>query len=155
MFAYFFSKDTCINVGYPLQNDPVPEDEFMAKWNTAVGDTFASSVSLQLLTVSTTIFGHCSSVVHILSTCQGNYLCESSPFSSSTVLSYFPCAELPVDPAARFSDLFLTRPRWKSDDIVPFLSDIAVDRKDRDKLLLRYARALTDNDGLWYTARVR
>lgn len=43
------------------KNDPVPEDEFMAKWNTAVGDTFASSTSLRLLT--------------------GNYLCaSSSPF---------------------------------------------------------------------------
>ncbi|KAI9442354.1 sister chromatid cohesion protein Dcc1 [Lactarius indigo] len=118
-----------------LQNDPVPEDEFMAKWNTAVGDAFASSTSLQLLT--------------------GNYLCASSPFCSSTMLSYFPCAELPVDPVARFSDLFLTRPRWKADDIVPYLSDMAVDSKDLDKLLLRYARALTDKDGLWYTARTR
>ncbi|KAH8994018.1 sister chromatid cohesion protein Dcc1 [Lactarius akahatsu] len=117
------------------KNDPVPEDEFMAKWNAAVGDTFASSTSLQLLT--------------------GNYLCASSPFCSSTMLSYFPCAGLPVDPVARFSDLFLTRPRWKAEDIVPYLSDIAVDSKDLDKLLLRYARALTDKDGLWYTARAR
>ncbi|KAI9461279.1 sister chromatid cohesion protein Dcc1 [Lactarius psammicola] len=117
------------------KNDPVPEDEFMAKWNTAVGDTFASSTSLQLLT--------------------GNYLCAASPFRSSTMLSYFPRAELPVDPAARFSDLFLTRSRWKADDIEPYLSDIAVDRKDLDKLLLRYARALTDKDGLWYTVRAR
>ncbi|KAH9176582.1 sister chromatid cohesion protein Dcc1 [Lactarius sanguifluus] len=117
------------------KNDPVPEDEFMAKWNTAVGDTFASSTSLQLLT--------------------GNYLCASSPFCSSTMLSYFPCAGLPVDPVARFSDLFLTRPRWKAEDIAPYLSDIAVDSKDLDKLLLRYARALTDKDGLWYTARAR
>ena len=38
-----------------LQNDPVPEDEFMTKWNTAVGDTFASNTSLHLLTVSTTL----------------------------------------------------------------------------------------------------
>ncbi|KAH9017071.1 sister chromatid cohesion protein Dcc1 [Lactarius hengduanensis] len=117
------------------KNDPVSEDEFMAKWNTAVGDTFTSSTSLQLLT--------------------GNYLCASSPFCSSTMLSYFPCAGLPVDPVARFSDLFLTRPRWKAEDIVPYLFDIAVDSKDLDKLLLRYARALTDKDGLWYTARAR
>jgi len=117
------------------KNDPVPEDEFMDKWNTAVGDTFVSSTSLQLLT--------------------GNYLCDSSPFSSSKMLSYFPCAELPVDPVARFTDLFLTRPRWKADDIEPYLSDIAVDKKELDKLLLRYGRAMTDKDGLWYTARVR
>jgi sister chromatid cohesion protein DCC1 len=71
------------------------------------------------------------------------------------MLSYFPCAELPSDPVMRFADLFLTRARWKAEDIVPYLSDIAVDRKDLDKLLLRYARALTDKDGLWYTARAR
>lgn len=39
-----------------LQNDPVPEDEFMDKWNTAVGDTFATSTSLQLLKVSAAFF---------------------------------------------------------------------------------------------------
>jgi len=117
------------------KTDPISEDEFMTKWNTAVGDTFVSRTSLKLLT--------------------GNYLCASSPFSSSAILSYFPCAELPSDPAMRFADLFLTRERWKAEDIVPYLSDIAVDTKDLDKLLLKYARALTDKDGLWYTARAR
>jgi len=117
------------------KSDPISEDEFMEKWNTAVGDTFASHTSLKLLT--------------------GNYLCEPSPFSSSTMLSYFPCAELPTDPATRFADLFLTRARWRAEDIVPYLSDIAVDTKDLDKLLLKYARALTDKSGLWYTARAR
>jgi sister chromatid cohesion protein DCC1 len=70
-------------------------------------------------------------------------------------LSYFPCSELPIDPAMRFADLFLTRARWKAEDIAPYLSDIAVDKKDLDKLILKYARALTDKDGLWYTARAR
>jgi len=55
----------------------------------------------------------------------------------------------------RFADLFLTRGRWKAEDIKPYLSDIAVDTKDLDKLLLKYARALTDKDGSWYTARAR
>jgi sister chromatid cohesion protein DCC1 len=55
----------------------------------------------------------------------------------------------------RFADLFLTRERWKAEDIKPYLSDIAVDTKDLDKLLLKYARASTDKDGLWYTARAR
>jgi sister chromatid cohesion protein DCC1 len=86
---------------------------------------------------------------------QGNYLCSPSPVTSSMMLSYFPCAELPTDPATRFADLFLTRARWKAEDIVPYLSDIAVDAKDLDKLLLKYARALTDKDGLCYTARAR
>ncbi len=35
-----------------FQNDPIPEDEFTTKWNTAVGDTFVSHTSLKLLTVS-------------------------------------------------------------------------------------------------------
>jgi sister chromatid cohesion protein DCC1 len=51
--------------------------------------------------------------------------------------------------------LFLTRERWKAEDIEPYLSDIAVDTKDLNKLLLKYARALANKDGLWYTARAR
>ena len=42
----------------------------------------------------------------------------------------FPVSSLPVDPAQRFADLFLTRSKWKNEDITPFLSDIAVDAKD-------------------------
>ncbi|THH18790.1 hypothetical protein EW146_g2256 [Bondarzewia mesenterica] len=116
-------------------DDPVPEHEFLTKWRTAVGDTFAAQVSLPLLS--------------------GNYLSSTSPFTSDLLLSYFPRAELPSDPSARFLDLFLTRTRWQADDIAPFLSDIAVNTKERDKLLLKYARALTDKDGVWYTARAR
>ena len=55
----------------------------------------------------------------------------------------------------RFADLFLTRERWEAEHIKPYLSDIAVDPKDLDKLLLKYARALTDKDGSWYTVRAR
>lgn len=62
---------------------------------------------------------------------------------------------LPVDPAARFSDLFLTRSKWKVEDLSPFLSDIAVNSKERDKLLLKYCRAVTDSHGIRYTARAQ
>ena len=71
------------------------------------------------------------------------------------VLTYFPSFQLPIDPAARFTDLFLTRPRWKADEISPFLADIVVDAKERDKFLLKYARAITDAEGIWYTARAK
>jgi sister chromatid cohesion protein DCC1 len=81
---------------------------------------------------------------------QGNFI-----LSPNSDLIYFPASSLPVDPAARFADIFLTRPRWKAEDIVPFLSDIAVDSKERDKLLLKYARVNTDADGVWYTARTK
>ena len=65
-----------------------------------------------------------------------NYLCAlaPSPFPSSNMLiSYFPWAEHPTDPAIRFADLFLTRERC-----------IAVDTKDLDKLLLKYVRGSPD-----------
>ena len=75
--------------------------------------------------------------------------------TAEPLLSYFPASELPSDPAGLFADLFLTRTRWKADEISPFLSDIVVDNKERDKLLLKYARAVTDSQGIWYTARTK
>ena len=51
----------------------------------------------------------------------------------------------------RFADLFLTREYWKAEHFKPYLSNIAVDTKDFDKILLKYARALLDEDGSWYT----
>lgn len=62
---------------------------------------------------------------------------------------------MPVEPGARFTELFLARPRWKGNEIAPFLADIAVDSKERDKLLLKHARALTDPQGIWYTGRAK
>ncbi|KAI0051203.1 hypothetical protein FA95DRAFT_1485775 [Auriscalpium vulgare] len=112
------------------KEEPIVEDIFIKKWQDAVGDTFSSSVSLDLLS--------------------GNYLT-----ALSGRLTYFPLSELPTDPAARFTDLFITRARWRAEDVTPFLIDIAVDAKDREKLLLKYARAVTDNEGVWYTARTR
>ncbi|KAA1476803.1 hypothetical protein DENSPDRAFT_807700 [Dentipellis sp. KUC8613] len=117
------------------KDEAIPEDAFLGKWRAAVGDTFAEHVSLSLLL--------------------GNYLASTSPFTAARQLSYFPRAELPTDPGARFADLFLTRARWRAEDITPFLVDIVVDAKSRDKLLLKYARAQTDKEGTWYTARAR
>ena len=54
-----------------------------------------------------------------------------------------------------FVDLFFTRERWKAEHIKPYLSEIAVYAKGLDKLLLKYLKALTEEDGSWYTARVR
>ena len=128
----------------------------MTKWNTAVGDTFISNTSLKLLTVSISSPLSVSEAFYNRQRKWGNYLCAPSSFSSSnSLISYFPCAELTTHPAMRFTDLFLTRERWKAEDIKPYLSDIAVDTKVLDKLLLKYARALTDKDGSWYTARAR
>lgn len=71
-------------------------------------------------------------------------------------LTYFPCSSLPLDPGLRFNDLFLVKPRWKADELVPFLRDIAVDSKARDKLFLKWCRATSDTDGVvWYTVRAK
>lgn len=88
---------------------------------------------------------------------QGNYLTSADALSDppASLLTYFPSAALPVEPGARFTELFLARPRWKGDEIAPFLADIAVDSKERDKLLLKHARALTDPQGIWYTGRAK
>ena len=56
---------------------------------------------------------------------------------------------------ARFAALFLARARWRGEALAPFLADVAVDAKERDRLLLKHARALTDADGIWYTARAK
>ncbi|KAJ3570205.1 hypothetical protein NP233_g4564 [Leucocoprinus birnbaumii] len=115
------------------RREPITKAAFMAKWKTAVGDTFESSVDPGLLS--------------------GNYLV--STIDDTDRLTYFPSSELPMDPAQRFADLFLTRQRWKGDDIAPFLGEIAVNSKERDKLLLKYCRATTDSQGVWYTSRTQ
>ncbi|KAJ6598979.1 sister chromatid cohesion protein Dcc1 [Mycena vulgaris] len=116
-----------------IQDDPIAKDTMLERWKLAVGDTFEAKVSLPLLS--------------------GNYLVAPASMDGGDMLTYFPSSALPVDPPSRFIDLFLTRPRWKAEDIAPFLSDIAVNTKDRDKLLLKYTRATTDSQGLWYTKK--
>ncbi|KAG1829115.1 sister chromatid cohesion protein Dcc1 [Suillus variegatus] len=116
------------------RHSPISENEFVKKWKNVVGDTFESSVKLSLLS--------------------GDYLRNLSSIGEEATLTYFPSSALPVDPAARFVELFLTRQRWKHEEIQHFLLDIAVNSKERDKLLLKHARALTDTEGVWYTARV-
>lgn len=84
---------------------------------------------------------------------KGNYI--ASKQQGSTVLTYFPASELPPEPAARFAGLFLARPRWTGGEISPFLADIAVNVKERDKLLLKYCRTVTDSGSICYTARTQ
>jgi sister chromatid cohesion protein DCC1 len=86
---------TCFWLVLYLQSDPISEDEFVTKWNAAVGDPFVSNTSLKLLTVRVvTSFG--------FGALYNGYeigklpLRTFSPLSSSnTLISYFPCAELP------------------------------------------------------------
>lgn len=74
--------------------------------------------------------------------------------SDTRAITFFPSSELPIAPADRLADLFLTRPRWSADDITPFLDDCVTDAKERDRILMKYARVTTDADGkIWYTAK--
>lgn len=68
-------------------------------------------------------------------------------------MSYFPAAALPVTPTQLFAELFLARARWRAEDMAPFLGAVAVDGKERERLLMKYARSTTHDGGVWYTAR--
>ncbi|EKM80114.1 hypothetical protein AGABI1DRAFT_91394 [Agaricus bisporus var. burnettii JB137-S8] len=126
-------KEVGIGLMRHHRRDPIRKDAFLAQWKATVGDTFNPSVDLSLLT--------------------GNYLVSTAGEQENLV--YFPSTELPVDPAQRLADLFRQRTRWTGDDIMPFLSEIAVGPKERDKLLLKYCRVITDPQGVWYTSRTQ
>ncbi|CDR88981.1 uncharacterized protein SPSC_06672 [Sporisorium scitamineum] len=63
------------------------------------------------------------------------------PNPASVKIQFFSTHELPTDPAARFQDLFLTRPSWLAADLLPFINDLALNDKKKDSLLLKFTRA--------------
>jgi len=125
-----------------FKDESIAEDEFLTRWMKAVGDTFESTVSLTLLSVCPPSLP----TSHQLTPHSPIGQLSFQPLTNhpKTLLTYFPSSTLPLDPAHRFSDLFLTRPKWLAADIAPFLTDCAVDEKERDKLLLKYARNVAE-----------
>ncbi|THH09399.1 hypothetical protein EW145_g2056 [Phellinidium pouzarii] len=116
------------------RNTPIDQNKFLTKWRMAVGDSFENRVNLSLLS--------------------GNFVSSRQSATANAMLVYFPWSELPVAPADRFSDLFLVQTRWRAADINPFLNDITVDSKERDRLLIKFTRSVTDKDGVvWHTSR--
>ena len=82
---------------------------------------------------------------------QGNYIAETNA-TDERLLRYFSASSLPTEPKARFTDLFLTRARWRQEDIIPFIEGITLNGKDRDRLLLKFTRSTKDKDGtIWLT----
>lgn len=131
-------KQIGLGVLSPHKDKPIEQNTFLKAWKEAVGDTFEAAAALPLLS--------------------GNYLTSkdtNTKYASDrkTYLTYFPLDSLAMEPAARFQELFLTRTRWKADEITPFLDDIAVNSRERDKLLLKFTRSTTDAEGAWYTGR--
>jgi sister chromatid cohesion protein DCC1 len=93
---------------------------------------------------------------------QGYYLVETSRLAalaskdlSASLLTPFPHTSLPSDPATRFSELFLTRPKWRPDDMGPFLRTLvkAGDTKVRDKMVAKFVRIVKEKDGVWWYPR--
>ncbi|KAG8936796.1 hypothetical protein FRC03_007606 [Tulasnella sp. 419] len=120
------------------RNEALTEEEICREWKDQVGDTFEDAIKLELLS--------------------GNYVDTTDPSYASSVVKprykYFPASQLPINPSQRFADLFLTRKSWRAEELEPFLRDIAVDKKERDKLLIKFTRTITDANGVVrYTAR--
>ncbi|KAI8974646.1 sister chromatid cohesion protein Dcc1 [Pilobolus umbonatus] len=70
-------------------------------------------------------------------------------------IQYFPVYELSTDPSQRFATLFAEKPLWGSEEITPFLIDLAPNQKERDKLLLKYTRTRKTKDSILYGSRVK
>ncbi|KZO98809.1 hypothetical protein CALVIDRAFT_561751 [Calocera viscosa TUFC12733] len=116
-----------------LRDNTMSEADFFNLWEKKVGDSFANEISMDLL--------------------EGYFLRPEPP---SKTLIYFPHTALPTAPAARFADLFLARPRWRSEDLEPFLRGLpGGDGKTvRDALLVKFARRSEGENGtIWWSAR--
>ncbi|OCF57049.1 sister chromatid cohesion protein DCC1 [Kwoniella mangroviensis CBS 10435] len=119
-------------------------DEFEDEWRNEVGEEWGDEIDIKLL--------------------EGEYLLSPKPLttsttfsSSSSLISHFPISSLPLQPSERFSDLFLTRPKWRPEEILPFLKGLTRDGdvKSRDKLVQKFVRVVKEKDGSmwWYPRR--
>lgn len=79
----------------------------------------------------------------------------ASLISPVPILAYFPVHTLPLHPPTRFQDLFLTRPRWRPEDMAPFLRGLTRDgdTKARDKLVAKFVRVVREKEGTWWYPR--
>lgn len=89
----------------------------------------------------------------------GEYLLDDPPPTAFATpckhIRHFPVYTLPMHVATRFTDLFLTRARWRPDDMAPFLAGLYPegDSKARDKLVAKYVRVVKEKDGSWWYPR--
>ncbi|OCF39547.1 sister chromatid cohesion protein DCC1 [Kwoniella heveanensis CBS 569] len=118
-------------------------DEFVEEWKNEVGEMWADKVDLRLLEGE-----------HLLTPPPATLSSFTSP---SPLITHFPLSQLPLNPAQRFADLFLTRPRWRPEEIIPFLRGLTRDgdTKERDKLVQKFVRVVKEKDGTasWYPRR--
>ncbi|WWC88665.1 uncharacterized protein L201_003578 [Kwoniella dendrophila CBS 6074] len=125
-------------------------DEFEDEWKFEVGEEWKDEIDITLL--------------------EGEYLLNPSPITSlsfstsfsspksSELITHFPISNLPLQPSERFSELFLTREKWKPKDILPFLKGLTRDNdiKSRDKLISKFVRVVKnpkDPKDIWWFPR--
>ncbi|KAK4685625.1 sister chromatid cohesion protein DCC1, partial [Tremellales sp. Uapishka_1] len=140
-----------------LRGQARSSDMFIDDWKTEVGPDYSDLVDLKLLKVSISFIARPR---HRVKT-KGEYLLDPAPpshfTSSSPILTPFPSSTLPLHPPTRFADLFLTRPRWRPEDMSPFLKGLTRDgdQKGRDKLVVKFVRVVKEKDGgiWWYPRR--
>ncbi|ORY25957.1 sister chromatid cohesion protein Dcc1 [Naematelia encephala] len=113
-------------------------DKLLNDWKEAVGETWSDLVNVNLL--------------------EGDHLLVDPPpavTSQPRLIVPFPLYQLPLNPATRFADLFLTRPKWRPDDMIPFLKGLYRDgdSKERDKLVAKFVRVVKEGQGAWWYPR--
>jgi sister chromatid cohesion protein DCC1 len=55
---------------------------------------------------------------------------------------YFPAPKLPMQPQARFKELFAVKQRWTFEEIQPYLADLVGGSITEQQLLLAHARTV-------------
>ncbi|KAK2155014.1 hypothetical protein LSH36_251g03116 [Paralvinella palmiformis] len=69
------------------------------------------------------------------------------------VITYYPVNELPEDSAERFNSLFKKKAKWSLEEITPYLRDLCTEKVGVSTLLLKYARASTQNGTKLYSSK--
>lgn len=137
-----------------LSGENQESDLFMYKWRETVGEQWSDTCDFKLLEVSSTLLMHTSADKqgeHLLTAPEGT----AKLTSSSPIITSFPLHALPLQPAIRFADLFLTRARWRPEEMIPFLKGLYRDgdNKERDKLVTKFVRVVKDKEGSWWYPR--
>ncbi|CAD6891330.1 unnamed protein product [Tilletia controversa] len=117
---------------------PTSLPTFLSEWKKAVGELFEDHAQIALLRGYSLL--HPSALPVALFPPPGTVASAPSLHSNSasagaltatpelvnpTSIQYYPASLLPSEPAQRFAELFLTRPHWTQDELLPFLEDLA------------------------------
>ncbi|KAJ3049463.1 Sister chromatid cohesion protein DCC1 [Rhizophlyctis rosea] len=68
-------------------------------------------------------------------------------------IQYFPKSTLPSEAKQRFERLFDVKRKWSYDELLPYIDDLAPDKKKLDALLMKYARMSKSANTMFYTSR--